>query len=76
MLKIVGLDEEVKTLLGGQVNSLCNVLTLGLDVYQHFGMFDIWLEEVSGQVRFTLYPVFSSPMILTSNPTRKIHMKW
>lgn len=52
-----GLDNEVKTLLGGQVNSLSNVLTLRYDLHRIFDLFGLWFEEVPRQVRFTLGPI-------------------
>ena len=51
MLKMFGLEHEVKKLLGGQVNTLSNVLTLRHDVHKAFDRFGIWLEEAPGQVR-------------------------
>lgn len=52
-----GLNDEVKTILGGQVNSLDNVLTLRSDLHHMFDLFGIWFEEVPGKVRFTLCPI-------------------
>ena len=56
MLKMFGLEHEVKKLLKGQVNNLSNVLTLSHDVHKAFDHFGIWLEEVPGKVRATLCP--------------------
>ena len=57
MLKMFGLEHEVEKLLGGQVNSLSNVLTLSHDVHKAFDRFGIWLEEVPGQVKAILCPI-------------------
>ena len=54
MLKMFGLEHEVEKLLGGQVNTLSNVLTLSHDMHQAFDRFALWLEEVPGKVRSTL----------------------
>ena len=53
MLKMFGLDHEVEKLLGGQVHSLSNVLTLSQELHKAFDRFSLWLEEVPGKVRFT-----------------------
>jgi hypothetical protein len=52
MLKMFGLEHEVDKLLGGQVNTLSNVLTLSHEVHKAFDRFGIWLEEIPGEVRF------------------------
>ena len=56
MLEMFGLEHEVEKVLGGQVNTLSNVLTLSHDLHNAFDRFGIWFEEVPGQVRFTLCP--------------------
>ena len=75
MLKMFGLEHEVRKLLGGQINSLSNVLTLSHVVHNAFDRFGIWLEEVPGQVRSTLCPNLSSRITTQSDP-RKIPMSW
>jgi HNH endonuclease len=78
MLKMFGLEHEVNKLLGKQVNSLSNVLTLRHELHQAFDRFDIWLEEVPGKVRFILCSNLSSLSSRNNkilNP-RKIHIKW
>jgi len=53
MLKMFGLEHQVDKLLGGQANTLSNVLTLSHVVHKAFDRFGIWLEEIPGQVRFS-----------------------
>jgi hypothetical protein len=48
----------VGKILGGQVNSLCNVLTLDVRLHQFFDQFMFWFEEVSGQVSILFPPPF------------------
>ena len=58
MLKMFGLEHEVEKLIGPQANTLSNVLTLCYEMRQVFYCLEFWLEEVPGQVRFTLCPNF------------------
>ena len=58
MFKMFDLEHEVQKHLGGQVNTLFNVLTLSLVVHNNFDRFAIWLEEVPGQERSTLCQIF------------------
>ncbi|KAF5359876.1 hypothetical protein D9756_003615 [Leucocoprinus leucothites] len=49
MLEMFGLGEKAKSLYGGQVNSLHNVITMVHDLHAAFDSFDLWLEPVAGQ---------------------------
>ena len=53
-------EHEVEKLIGPQANTLSNVLTLCYEMRQAFYCLEFWLEEVPGQVRFTLCPNFFS----------------
>ncbi|KAH7921611.1 hypothetical protein BV22DRAFT_1038422 [Leucogyrophana mollusca] len=48
MLSLFGLDEQVRRLLGGQVNSLHNVFTMTMQMHLSFDQYELWLEEVPG----------------------------
>jgi hypothetical protein len=50
--------DVVEKIRGGQVNSLCNVLTLGMEFHKFFDQFELWFEEVSGQVSILFPPPF------------------
>jgi hypothetical protein len=56
----------LENFLGGQVNTLSNVLTLSHDMRDAFDRFAIWLEEVPGQVCHCSLK-FSSRMTRQSN---------
>ncbi|KXN92709.1 hypothetical protein AN958_06987 [Leucoagaricus sp. SymC.cos] len=67
MLEMFGLGEKAKSLYGGQVNSLHNVITMAHDVHIAFDSFRLWLEPVAGQentynVCGKLLHVFSTPI--------------
>ncbi|KAF5359880.1 hypothetical protein D9756_003612 [Leucocoprinus leucothites] len=47
MLEMFGLEEKAKSLSGGQVNSLHNVITMVHDLHIAFDSFDLWLEPVA-----------------------------
>lgn len=57
MLWMFGLKDEVQKLLGGQANSLRNVLTMSVELQSEFDSFGFWLEEVEGKdgYAFTLF---------------------
>ncbi|KAH7907625.1 hypothetical protein BJ138DRAFT_1137463 [Hygrophoropsis aurantiaca] len=48
ILSLFGLDNQVRRLHGGQVNSLHNVLTMSMQMHVLFNQFRFWLEEVPG----------------------------
>ncbi|EKM76054.1 hypothetical protein AGABI1DRAFT_131574 [Agaricus bisporus var. burnettii JB137-S8] len=50
MLELFGLRDEVHKLLGGQVDSLRNALTMTGDMHTSFDQFIFWLEEVEGEL--------------------------
>lgn len=45
-----GLEDEARSLYGGAVNSLHNVITLESTLHTMFDTFELWLEPVEGQV--------------------------
>ncbi|KAF5359875.1 hypothetical protein D9756_003614 [Leucocoprinus leucothites] len=47
MLEMFGLGEKAKSLYGGQVNSLHNVITMEHNLHAAFDSFDLWLEPVA-----------------------------
>ncbi|EGO29879.1 hypothetical protein SERLADRAFT_445648 [Serpula lacrymans var. lacrymans S7.9] len=49
ILKMFGLETPVRKILGGQVNNLCNVLTMASSLHSAFDHFEFWLEEVPGE---------------------------
>ncbi len=55
MLERFGLGDLVP-LLGGQVNSLCNILTMSYTLHTAFDTFTWWLEEVKNE---------ASPLLVT-----------
>ncbi len=49
MLERFGLGDLVSRLLGGQVNSLFNILTKSYTLHSEFDTFGWWLEEVGNE---------------------------
>ncbi|KAF5359877.1 hypothetical protein D9756_003616 [Leucocoprinus leucothites] len=47
MLEMFGLGEKAKSLYGGQVNSLHNVITMEHNLHAAFDSFNLWLEPVA-----------------------------
>lgn len=49
-LSLFGMEETVVQLLGGEVNSLLNVITMDSTLHSLFDNFSWWLEEVADEV--------------------------
>ena len=50
ILEVFGLEDSVSELLGGNINSLQNVLTMDAMLHRYFDRFDLWLEPDPDQV--------------------------
>ncbi|KAG6820018.1 hypothetical protein H0H93_006356, partial [Arthromyces matolae] len=60
LLNLLGLGEVVEKILGENVNSLVNVMTMAVDLHQEFDLMNLWFEPVPNEASLLLtFPIES-----------------
>lgn len=70
ILEVFGLEDTMHRLVGGDVNSLGNVLTLAKSLRNLLDDCVFWLEEIDDEVRFNFVQSRSQPDAIYYSPIR------